>query len=36
MDEIFEYPIEDLEFYNGAFDLEDFDYDDEVDDAYEM
>lgn len=36
MDELFEYSTEDLEFYNGSYDSEDFDYDDEVDDAYEM
>lgn len=36
MDELFEYPNDDMEFYNGSFDSDDFDYDDEVDDAYEM
>lgn len=36
MDELFENPKEDLEFYNGSYESEDYDFDDEVDDAYEM
>lgn len=37
MDELYETSTEDLEFYyDGSYDSEDFDYDDEIDDAYEM
>ena len=36
MDELFEEYAEEQEFYNGSFESEDFDYEDEVDDAYEM
>ena len=36
MDELFEVEGEDLEFYNGSYEGEDLDYDDEVDDAFEM
>lgn len=36
MDELFDEYTDDLEFYQGSYEYDDFDYDDEVDDAYEM
>ena len=38
MDELFETSTEDLEFFDGSYDSDDFDldFDDEIDDAYEM